>query len=193
MRGKRGWFRFLVIVGIGGGMCAMANANGFAQANKEKFDKLTEVYVARNWDKTIELSKEYLKTDPNNVNVILRLAESYIEKNLLVLAEDTVHKALSIDPKNPWAIRVLARVYSQKAVTAKDEKEKSKYLQFAKAEIERALSYTPNDTWTNMDAAVIYLRLKDKTKALKCIDVSLRNEPKLKPLQGLKKEIEALK
>lgn len=148
-------------------------------------------YDKRNFDKTIEEANIYLKTDPNNKNVLLELAESYLGKGLNSSAEETVKKALSVDPTFPWAIRVLSRVYRERAEGAKTAAERNKYLNSAKVEAEKALLYAPKDAWVNVEAALVYDAQGNKAMAAKAIAAAASLSPNDPDIKNFQKRIQA--
>jgi len=121
---------------------------------------------------------------------ILKSVEISIDKGDFISAEKDTKKVLETDTENPWARRLLARVYRLKYETKNDKK----YLDSAKVEIEKALKTYPSDFGVNLDAMVIYYDLKDKANASKAIDMILKKDPsQAEYCKSFKAKMEALK
>ncbi|TSC63677.1 MAG: hypothetical protein G01um101493_371 [Microgenomates group bacterium Gr01-1014_93] len=55
------------------------------------------------WEKAIRLNRQILKTDPENVDTLNRLARAYFETEDFAKAKKYYNQALGIDPYNPIA------------------------------------------------------------------------------------------
>lgn len=137
-------------------------------------------------DAAIELAKEYLISNPNNITIINVLTEAYINKGDLSAAEETAKKGIAIQPGNPWACRLLARIYRIKS--EKDPSAKSNNLNLALEHEKVGLASNPNDVWLLAEAAQIYSEMGDKVEANRAIGKALNisaNETYLKTIKEM--------
>lgn len=157
-----------------------------------RIEKIGELQQRGDLDTAIKEANIYLKSDPNNTGVLIRLAECYASKGDLTLAEETVKKALVINEKDSWSLRALAAIYRQQFETQKDDNLKKKYLDLAQVEIEKDSALSPDDPWVNAEAAQIYFYQGNKTKATSAIDSALKVEPKSQFLENIKTKIQSM-
>lgn len=66
--------------------------------------------LKNDWDKAIELNKKILEIDPNNIEALLRLGFSYIQKGEFKEAKKAYKKVLEIQPNHPIAKEKLSQV-----------------------------------------------------------------------------------
>lgn len=65
--------------------------------------------LAGNWEEALEINKQILELDPENIDALNRLANSYYELGQTDKAIEAAGNALKIDPLNPIAQRCLKR------------------------------------------------------------------------------------
>lgn len=123
-------------------------------------------------DLAINLAKSYLSSNPNNITALNILTEAYINKGDLSSAETTVRRAMTIQSKDPWSCRLLARIYRIKPEGKPAVKKNNLIL--ASDEIERALVFAPDDIGLLSEAAKIYSEQGNKDKANQMIERALR-------------------
>lgn len=164
-----------------------------AVVDSKEVQQIRELHIKGDIDATIDQAKAYLKSQPNNIEVLIRLAESYAFKGDLTLAEDYIKKALTAsDNKSVWSLRALATIYRTRYEISEDAKLKQKYLDLAMIEIAKALVLSPNDAWANAEAAQIYIK-DNKAKAVEAIGFALAVEPENKYFLGVKQKIQDMK
>lgn len=161
-------------------------SKGQIQLNEQTMLILQHVKKGEN-DLAIKLAKEYLTSNPNDITAINVLTEAYINKDDLSSAEDTVKRAIAIQPNNPWSCRLLVRIYRIKAAESPDVK--SKNLTLALELTERCLASNPDDIWVLSEVAQIYSEQGDKVKANHMIDSALRIAPNDTYLISVKENI----
>jgi tetratricopeptide (TPR) repeat protein len=88
---------------------------------------------------SIRQAQDYLGANPNDADVLSFLSEAYINKNDLVAGEEAIKKAIAIKPNDPYAIKILARVYTLKAATDPAN------FALALEQIDKALVANPDD------------------------------------------------
>jgi len=171
-----------------------SKAKDVAAVDSKEVQQIRELHAKGDIDATIKEAKVYLKSQPNSIEVLTRLAESYVSKGDLTSAEDCIKKALAAsDNKSTWSLRALATIYRIRYETSEDANLKQKYLDLAMIEIAKALVISPNDAWVNLEAAQIYLNNNNKAKALEAIDFALAVEPENKYFLGVKQKIQDTK
>jgi len=149
-------------------------------------ETLTEEKAALVWknhqqgnkEEAIRLGERYLKLNPKDAEVLIVVAENYMWKGKLSLAEVRAKEALKLSPDSAWGLRVLAEIYRLRAGEAESLKKKDGYLTLAKTQIEKALDIAPDDYWVNSQAAHIYLDLNEKAKAGTFTDKALKLKSK---------------
>lgn len=114
----------------------------------------------------IKLGVEYLKNDPGNIEILVNMAECYAPDDL-TQSETMAKKAVSIDPKNTWAVKTLAKVYRIKGEKAQLPAEKEKLFVLARAEIEKVIAMEPDNAYNNAEVALICFRQGKKDEAIK--------------------------
>jgi len=151
----------------------------FKEEDIEQKRKLILKYDEQDdWESLMQPAEEYLKLVPQDKKIWLFLAESYKRSDRLIDAERAVEKALELDAKFPWGLRLLAVIYRTKAEQSPQLKQK--YLSKAQLKIEEALKIAPDDAYVNIEAAKVYLAQDTqdkKIKALKAVDKSLELKP----------------
>lgn len=76
------------------------------------------------WDKAIELNKQILETNSNDINTLNRLAYAYIQTGEIEKAKKIYRKILSIDRYNHIAKKNLDKISSlPKTIKARDKKQ----------------------------------------------------------------------
>lgn len=89
----------------------------YYDASKEK--------VLGNFDKAIELYKQYLDKKPDDAAALYELGSIYFKQNRLDEALERAGKAVSLDPGNDWYKRLLVEIYQEQ----KDFRSAGKILQ----------------------------------------------------------------
>ena len=156
-------------------------------------EKVREAYKKMEWDRTIKEANEVVASDPHNLDALLMLAESYLNKGFPVLGETNAQKALGIDPRHPWAFRVLARAHRMLAEGSTNEAEKKRYLDSAQSEIDRSLAAYTKDPWAYLEKAQISIALDDKGGALEAIDNALALDRHNETFDKVKKSIREMR
>lgn len=106
--------------------------------------------LAGDWKKAIEINKELLKENDEDLDTLNRLAHAYVATGHPKEAKNTYQKVLKLDPKNPIAIRCLKRLPGV---------------------LRRETSYSNHQSLT-----ALFLEESGKTKVVELINVA---EPKL--------------
>jgi len=172
-----------------------------AETNKESKESVVqELLIQRiaeycqkgDFDTAIKEANTYLEANPNNLEILMRLAECYISKLDLTLAEGTAKKALGLYPDNASALRTMALVHKRQFEAGKDDELKRKSLNLAQDEIEKSLRGDPNDSWAQAAAAQIYFYQSNKPKALKAIEAALKLDPQNDYIKGINKQIQSM-
>ena len=138
-------------------------------------------------DLTIDLAKKYLMSNPNNTTIINILAEAYINKHDLSAAEETLKRAMTIQPNDPWSCRLSARIYRNKVETV--PLVKANNLTLALEQVEKGLVFSPDDVMLLAEAAEIYSQQGDNNKANRSIDRALTIAPDNTYLKSVKETI----
>lgn len=163
----------------------------FTQVKKEDFETQTRLIMRHlkngENDLAIKLAKEYLTSNSNDITIINVLTEAYINKGDLSTAETTVRRGIAIQPDDPWACRLLGRIYRIK--TEEDPNAKSNNLSLALEQVEKGLVSNPNDIWLLAEAAQIYSEQGDKAKANQTIERALNIVPNDNYLISVKENI----
>jgi len=196
---KKYFFRGFLTVGIVLVLwltsCIIASAEAVLTENNTSViqkRKIREYDEKTNFDAVIKAANEYLRFDPQNKEVLIRLARNYKAKKEYLLAKKTLARALGIDPRDAWALRELARVYLEEYKVEKQGGLKKKYLDLAQASIESSLTYAPQNQWSNEVLALIYFYKKDKVRATQAIDSALKVKPQHDSYSALKKLIQSM-
>lgn len=137
----------------------------------------------------IQLAEEYLKSDPDNIAVLVTLAECSMCQGNFARAEEVVQKALSVDSSNGWALKTLAKIYRSLSEKHDYAPDKEKLLGLAAQKIEEALKATPENASAYTEAALIYSALNNKKRAEKLIETALMLEPRNEYFKDIKREI----
>ncbi len=162
--------------------------------DSKEMQQIREYHMKGDIDNTINQAQTYLKTNPGNVEAMIRLAECYVSKGKLATAEEWTKKALlSSNDKDIWALRAMAEIYRRQFEESKDADSKKKYIELAMSTITKALIISPNDVGVNGEAACIYLSANDKVKAKEAIEFALAGEPKNEFFLKLKQAIQSMK
>lgn len=66
--------------------------------------------LSANWDQALELNKQLLELEPKNVDALNRLARAYFELGNFKESKKYFEKALSVDPYNQIASKLLKRI-----------------------------------------------------------------------------------
>lgn len=140
-------------------------------------------------DLAITLANRTLESDSTNIKVINLLAQAYINKNDLTNAEAVIKRAMTAKPDDPWSYKTLAHIYGMKAKTQKDPNIRNRDLSLALEQLEKGLSYSPDNIWLLGDAAQIYFEQGDKVKANQTIDKALSINPNDTNLARIKEAI----
>lgn len=160
----------------------------------KEMQQIREYHMKGDIDNTIKKADIYLKTNPGNVEIMIRLAECYMSKSELATAEEWAKKALlSSNNGDLWALRAMAEVYRMQSEGSKDINSKKKYIDLAISTITKALIISPTDAWVNSEAAHIHLSANNKVKAKESIEVALAGEPKNEFFLKLKEAIQSMK
>lgn len=72
--------------------------------------KAIDSALSANWDDALKLNKEILKTDPKNIDALMRKAKAHLELGNPKGAEKCYNEALKIDSYNPIAIKNLKMI-----------------------------------------------------------------------------------
>lgn len=137
----------------------------------------------------IKLGEEYLKKDPGNIEILVNMAECYATDNL-TQSEVMAKKAVSIDPKNNWAVKTLAKVYRIEGEKAQTPAEKEKLFVLAMAEIVKVLAMEPDNAFNNVEAALIFFRNGKKDEAMKFLKKAIAAQPNDSYIAEIRKIIE---
>lgn len=167
--------------------------NNIANVAFAQFDKETESLIpllkSGNNEEVIRQATEYLKSNPNNVNLLNILSEAYVQKGDLTNAEESVKKAVAIQSDNPWSCRLLAQVYRNKIENKDSAERKSENLTLAAEVVERGLTSNPKDVGLLAEKAQIYFERGAITTALQAINEALRIAPNDAYLKQIKEKI----
>jgi len=158
---------------------------------EKQLEQIRECVQKGDNESAINLAEEYLKTDSNNIEVLVTLADSNSRIGKFTEAKEVVKKALSIDPTNVWALTTLAMIYRVEAEQTKSLFAKKKLLNFAQVKIDEALKLEPEGAWANAEAALIYLARGDKKRANKIIEKALELQPNEEYFENIKIKIES--
>lgn len=158
---------------------------------EKQLEQIRECVQKGDNESAINLAEEYLKTDSNNIEVLVTLADSNSRIGKFTEAKEVVKKALSIDPTNVWALTTLAMIYRVEAEQLESVTAKKKLLNFAQVKIDEALKLEPEGAWANAEAALIYLARGDKKRANKVIEKALELQPNEEYFENIKIKIES--
>jgi len=158
---------------------------------EKQLEQIRECVQKGDNESAINLAEEYLKTDSNNIEVLVTLADSNSRIGKFTEAKEVVKKALSIDPTNVWALTTLAMIYRVEAEQLESVTAKKKLLNFAQVKIDEALKLEPEGAWANAEAALIYLARGDKKRANKIIEKALELQPNEEYFENIKIKIES--
>lgn len=141
--------------------------------------------------KAIKLAQEILQSDPNNFTALDILTGVYINMGNLIAAEENAKKVLTLQPTDPVAHQLLARIYRIKA--GKDPKSTTNNLTLALEYAQKGLVSNPNDVMLLAEEAQIYSARGHKTKAEQAISRALAINPDNNYLKMIKEKISASK
>lgn len=178
------------LAGLKLSFCRAVTKEGGATVEEER-KQILEYSRKGDIESAIKLGEEYIKKDPDNIEILVTLTECYIGAANFDKAEASVKKAVSVDPKNTWAIKTLAKTYRAEAEQAKSTAEKKKLLDLAQVEIGKALKVQPEDAWINTEAALIYLLQGRKDDANKAIKKAVSAQPNDTYIKDIKTRINA--
>ena len=143
-------------------------------------------------DSAINLTREYLVSNPNDTEILNLLANAYMDKGNLKAAQETVAKAIALKPSDPLSAKTSARISAFKAMGSPDNN-----IAPAVEQIDRALVLNPNDV-SLLDAkaelyaftAKLYIAEGDIDKAYEVLDkaISLSSSPRKEELIAMKRE-----
>ncbi len=140
----------------------------------------------------IKLGEEYLKSDPENIEVLVILTESYLSsKEYFTKADETIKKALAIGPNDIWILKTAAKSKRIQAEQSKSNAEKQKLLNSAQETIDKLLKLAPDDAWINAEAALVYLAQGKKNEATKAIKKAIDAQPNDPYIKNIKTKIDA--
>jgi len=169
-------FLLRVLIGM---VISIASATFFVFAQTETqlkksidtkaIEKIRDCSMKGDLNMVISEANTYLNSDPNNIEVLTRLAESYLMNGDLLSAEKNIKKALDIDSKNAWSLRVSAGIYKTQYEKETEVVLKNKYLDLALIQVQKALTSSLDDPVVNVTAAEIYFYKNDKTKAMQAM------------------------
>lgn len=156
-------------------------------------EKIREYHMKGDLETAIKEANLYLTSNPNNIEVLIRLAECYASKGNFSLAEETAKKAVTVSENtDAWALRLLATIYRTQFEISKDDNLKKKYLDSAQIQIEKAININSKDPWVNAEASQIYFAQNNKAKAIQAIELALKLEPNNKQIQDIRKKIQSM-
>lgn len=138
-------------------------------------------------ESAIRAAEEHLASNPNDIDIINLLTESYINRDDLARAESTVKKALAVNPSSSWSHRLLTQIYRLKA--EKNPALKNDSLVSAFDQVNIGLGSNPNDISLLAEKAQIYLQLGDKDKANETTDLAISIDRGNAGLKELKRVI----
>lgn len=163
-------------------------------SDSKEVKQIRELHIKGDIDATIREAGAYLKIQPTNVEMLIRLAECYTSKREFSLAQEYAEKALDLSKeKDIWALRATAEIYRRQFEESKDANSKKKYIDLAMSTIAKALVISPNDAWVNAGAAQIYFSGNLKAKAMEAIEFALAADPGNTSFLDLKKKIQSMK
>lgn len=108
---------------------------------------------------------EYLKArqlEPQNPVLSERLAQAYMSFGDMPQAKQAAHEAVSLDPRRPGALRLLASI-------AMNERDYSVALD----SLNKMLALRPNDGWTRVQLGIAYAQTEQPQRALDCLQTAL--------------------
>lgn len=159
----------ILIMVLGLAPAALQAQSGIGQV--EQFQKLQE---QQNVDKRFATYFQGLTQNPRDPQLHLALAQIYLERDLLELAQESFQRALTLDKKLGVAHFGLSRLYRKKKLKAREV-----------YEMEQAVATEPNNGEYRYELAVIYMepesfdfkKAKNQYKALQKMESPLA--PKL--------------
>jgi len=160
----------------------------FAQFDKET-TSVIQLLKSGDSDGAIRNATEYLKANPNNVNILNSLAEAYKMKDDAVNFEKYAKRAIEIEPNNPWSCKLLSQVYRTKTENKDSEQRRNENLTLAAEAVERGLTSNPNDILLLAEKAQIYFERGAISTALQAINQALKIAPDDAYLKELKEKI----
>jgi len=184
--------KYYVILGILA-MAVVFTQGAFAQIKKE--DKSGQIPILKEYskkgenNKAINLAQEILRVDPSNIAALNILTGVYINMDNLPAAEETVKKALAIEPDDPVACQLLVRLYRIKA--AKNPSVATNNLNLAMEQLQKGLVSNPDDIMLLAEEAQIYSARGNKPKAQQIITRAIAISPENNYLKMLKEKIDA--
>jgi len=93
--------------------------------------------MQRKPEKVMEACEKVLRSNPDNVPILMKLAKVSLKKNMIEVATKTFEEIFELDPDNIPALKQLTTTYSQKR--GKDDLEKARLY------FERVLKLAPHD------------------------------------------------
>jgi len=144
-------------------------------ALEKKSRHAADLAMQGKWDEAVEINREILSENPDNVDALNRLGKSLLETGLIKEATEAFKNALNLSPNNPIATKNLHKLiekYSSK--TMKDQKlktlssPKSANEEYGKVAIVDLVNQTTKDNLDEVeDGEEIQLAIMDKiVKAL---------------------------
>lgn len=110
-------------------------------------------------------TSEYLKAqqlEPQNPVLSERLAQAYMSLGDMPQAKQAAHEAVSLDPRRPAALRLLASI-------AMNERDYSGALD----SLNKMLALRPNDAWTRVQLGIAYAQTEQPQRALDYLQIAL--------------------
>jgi len=145
-----------------------------AQPVDEARINLLEDLKNKGSEASILAAMEYLEVNPDDVDVLSLLGEVYLNKNNAPAAESVIKKAIALKPDDPFAVRLLARLYAFKASLDPAN------FALAVEQMDKALAANPEDTTLIHDriklyvtGAKTYMSQNNTKKANEAIDMAI--------------------
>jgi len=143
-----------------------------------KEEAIDEIDYNKDENKAVIRKEDKEVSNLDEIKDLIERSEWYLhELNDLNGAERLIKEALRRENDNIWALRVLAKIYREKAESVESEDEKDKYLDLAFKEIEKALHIDDKEPWVNAEASCTLLAQSELTEAAKRIEIALDKEP----------------
>ena len=148
-------------------------AMGIALEKKSKH--AADLAMQGKWDEAVEINREILSENPDNVDALNRLGKSLLETGLIKEAIEAFKNALNLSPNNPIATKNLHKLIEKySSTTMKDQKlktlssPKSANEEYGKVAIVDLVNQTTKDNLDEVeDGEEIQLAIMDKiVKAL---------------------------
>lgn len=189
----KNYFLHMAPVGIVLFTLVISNLSFLKGANAQtQITKVREAYKKQDVDRTIKEANEYLQSDPGNTEVLLMLAESYMNKGFFILGETSAKKAITVAPNNAWGWRVIARAHREMAQASKNQAEINRLVSLAQSELDKSVSINDKDGWVFVEMSYLYKFQNNTQKMLEMISKAVKVSPEDEGIKKLAKQFKAI-